>query len=369
MKKALKMTMGVLVLGVVGYGLFLFAPRDAAGKANAFNVVDVKRGTIVDKALATGQIVPEQEIQVKSQISGIVKTCYVEVGDRVEKGDHLFEIIPDPTPLEVTEAERNLELAEVAYRQARTELARYKKLLDSGVLARDKYDSQTETHDQSQIQLELSRERLTLLREGKLARKSGRGDIDSIIRAPASGTVLERQVNPGDPVVPLTTFQAGTALMTLADMSSLLFKGTVDEIDVGKLAEGLPVRIQIGALPDAEIKGGLTRIAPKAKEKEGSTLFDVEVEITDRGGILLRAGYSANCDIIIQEKADVVLVPERLVLFEDERAFVELPPDDPEGEPVKQEITVGLSDGLQVEVVAGLEEGSRIVERAPRTIE
>lgn len=369
MKKAMKMIAGVLALGGLGYALFLIAPRDAAGKSGASDVVEVERGTIVDKALATGQIVPEQEIQVKSQISGIVKTCFVQVGDRVKAGDRLFEILPDPTPLEVTEAQRNVELVEVSYRQARTNLERYKNLLDSGVLARDKYDAQMQVHDREQIQLDLARERLTLLREGKLAPRSGRGAIDSIIRAPASGTVLERHVNPGDPVVPLTTFQAGTALMTLADMSSLLFKGTVDEIDVGKLAIGQRVRIQIGAVPDAEIGGNLTRIAPKAREKEGSTLFDVEVEITDRDGILLRAGYSANSDIIIQEKKNVLLVPERLVIFDGEQAFVEFPADSPDGEPVRHEITVGLSDGLQVEVVAGLDEGSHIVERAPRTIE
>jgi HlyD family secretion protein len=367
MGRFIKMLIGIVALGGLGFGVFLLVPRDAAGKANAFNLIPVERGTIVDKALATGQIVPEQEIQVKSQISGIVKVCYAQVGDKVQAGDRLFQIIPDPTPLEVTEAERRLDLAEVAYRQARTELDRSRRLLDSGILARDKYDATQEAHDQARIQRDLARERLALLKEGQIQTKAG--GIDSVIRAPASGTVLERHVDPGDPVVPLTTYQEGTALMTLADMDRLVFKGTVDEIDVGKLREEMPVRIQIGALPEAEVLGHLARIAPKAKEEEGSTLFDVKVEIDEAGDVVLRAGYSANANIVIQEKEDVLLLPERLVLFEDEATFVELPPVEEGAEPEKVQITVGLSDGLNVEIVAGLDEGSQVVERPPREIE
>jgi HlyD family secretion protein len=182
--------------------------------------------------------------------------------------------------------------------------------------------------------------------------------------------VLERRVNPGDPVVPLTSFQEGTVLMTLADMGTLEFKGTVDEIDVGKLREGMPVRIQIGALPGKEVKGSLTRIAPKAREKEGATVFDVEVAIdVATTEVVLRAGYSANADIVVQEKTDVLLVPERVVTLDGEKAFVEVPGESPDSEPEKKEIQVGLSDGLNMEVVAGLDEGDDLVQRPPKKIE
>ena len=175
--------------------------------------------------------------------------------------------------------------------------------------------------------------------------------------------------DPGDSVVPLTSYQAGTPLMTLADMGDLFFKGTVDEIDVGKMALGLPVRLQIGALPNATIEGELTNIAPKAKEVEGATLFDVEARITSSGDTTLRAGYSATADVVIQEKENVLLVPERLVSFEGDKAFVEVPGKTPETEPVRTEIKVGLSDGLNVEVLEGLSEGQKVVERPPREIE
>jgi HlyD family secretion protein len=303
---------------------------------------------------------------VKSQISGIVKQTFAEVGDTVAVGQPLFSISPDATPLQLTEAGRNVELANVGFAKAKAYFERQQSLFKSGLVAQGDLDAARQSYDHARIQLDLERERQLLLKEGKIRRAVG--GVDSIIRAPAPGTVLERLVNQGDPVVPLTTFQAGTPLMTIADMGSLLFKGTVDEIDVGKLREGMPVRIQIGALPAAKVEGRLLKIAPKAKTQEGSTLFDVEIQITSSGDTRLRAGYSANADIVIQEKKDVLTIPERLVTFDKEKAFVEVPPKDPKGEPSKREIKVGLSDGLKLEVLSGLVAGDKVVERPPKEI-
>ena len=365
MKKLLKLLLLVAVLGAVGYG-GLLATRARDDEGPAWKLIGIERGTIVDKALATGQVVPEQEISVKSQISGTVKEAYVKVGDQVAAGQPLFRIQPDPTPTEVNDAERQTELAEVAYTLTRTEYERRQTLVADGILAQDELDNTRQAFEKSRIELELARERLALLKEGRILK--AKGGVDSVIRAPAAGTVLTRDVDPGDPVVPLTSFQEGTPLATLADMGGLIFKGTVDEIDVGKLEVGLPVRFKIGALPDAEVRGTLTLIAPKATEEEGATLFDVEAAISETGGVTLRAGYSTNAEIIIEEREDVLLLPERLVSFEDDKTFVELPPGDPEGEPEKHEIEIGLSDGLHVEVVAGLEEGAEVVQRPPREI-
>jgi HlyD family secretion protein len=365
MKKIVRFAVVVVVLGGVGYGV-VAATRGGKDDKNGLTLVKVERGTIVDKALATGQIVPEQEIQVKSQISGIVKQCFAEVGDRVKAGDPLFAITPDPTPLELNEVERKVQLAEVAFDKAKADFERARSLLRDGIVAKEAFDANQQVYEQSRIQLELARETLALTKEGRIER--AKGAVDSVIRAPAAGTLLQRQVNPGDPVVPLTSYQAGTPLATMADMGTLLFKGTVDEIDVGKLREGMPVRIKVGALPDAKVTGHLTRIAPKATEKEGTTLFDVEAAIDSAANSVLRAGYSANADIIIQEKPDVLLLPERLITFEGKKAYVELPPADPKGQPEKHEITVGLSDGLNVEIVAGLAASDRVVQRPPKEI-
>ncbi len=364
MKTFLRVAIVLVVVAGIAWGVS--ASRGAKDDGPGYKLVGVERGTIVDKALATGQIVPEQEIQVKSQIPGIVKECFAEVGDHVRAGDPLFSIIPDPTPIELNEVERKVQLAEVSFAKAKADFQRNSSLLDEGILSKDVFDASKQTYDEARISLELARERLALTKEGKIQR--AKGGVDSVIRAPATGTVLQRHVNPGDPVVPLTTYQAGTPLATMADMGTLLFKGTVDEIDVGKLRVGLPARIKIGALPDAAVTGTLTRIAPKAKEQEGSTLFDVEVAIVDDGGVMLRAGYSANADVIIQEKKDILVLPERLIAFEGDKAFVELPPDTPEAEPTKSEVTVGLSDGLQAEITSGLAEGQQVVQRPPKEI-
>jgi HlyD family secretion protein len=183
--------------------------------------------------------------------------------------------------------------------------------------------------------------------------------------------VLERLVNPGDPVVPLTSYQAGTDLATIADMSDLIFKGTVDEIDVGKLKAGLPVRFRVGALPEAKVSGRLNKIAPQAREKDNARLFEVDIELDRSSQAELRAGYSANADVIIREKKDVLLVPERVVTYEDggKKASVEVPGDGPKDPPKKVEVKTGLSDGLNVEVVSGLKAGDKVVQRPPKEIQ
>lgn len=364
MRTWVKVLVGVVAVGAIGFGAVRANTR--GGTKNGFTLVKVERGTITDKALATGQIVPKQEIQVKSQISGTVKECFAEVGERVEVGQPLFAITPDPTPLELNEVERGVQLAEVAFAKASADFERNGALRRDGIVSQELYDASKQAYDQARIQLDLARERLALTKEGKITR--AKGGMDSVIRAPASGTVLKRLVNPGDPVVPLTTYQAGTPLMTIADMSTLMFKGTVDEIDVGKLKEGLPVRIKIGALPEAPVTGRLTRIAPQATEKEGTTLFDVEATIDNPGSVTLRAGYSANAEVVVREKTGVLLLAERLVTFDKEKAFVEVPGEGQEAAPVKKAITTGLSDGLKLEIFSGLAEGDEVVQRPPKEI-
>jgi HlyD family secretion protein len=264
------------------------------------------------------------------------------------------------------EAEGRVEKARSSFNLAEADYNRATELHRQAILSRELLDAKKEAYERSKIELDRAQDGLDLLRKGRLSN----GSSESIIRAPAAGVVLSRKVNPGDPVVPLTSYQEGTPLATIADMSDLIFKGTVDEIDVGKLAIGLPTRIKIGAIPDSQVTGKLTRIAPKATEKEGARLFDVEIELDPASAVTLRAGYSANADLVLQEHKDVLVIPERLVTFEDagKKAFVELPAASPKGEPRKIEIKTGLSDGLNVEVVSGLKKGDRIIERPPKEI-
>jgi HlyD family secretion protein len=364
------MRKGVVAVGVVlligGVSAALYS-RSISQKDKAFKTVNVTKGPVVEKALAVGAIRPKREIAVKSKISGIVKRSYREVGDRVRAGDPLFEILPDPTPLELTEARREVEIAQNIFEQARKKFDRSKALRDEGILASQDWEQADKEIQDAQIRLNLATEKLALVEKGRV--KTARMDVESIIRAPIDGTVLELLVNEGDPVVPLTSYQAGTALTNLADMTTLVFKGTVDEIDVGKLHEGMPARIKVGAIPEAKVDGKVYKIAPKSKTQEGATLFDVEIELLPAKDVVLRAGYSANADIVVREKADVLLLPERLVTFADGKSTVEVPGVGDKAEPVKKEIKTGLSDGINIEVAAGLKAGEPVVERPPKKIE
>ena len=355
--------LAVLIAGGLGAAAY---SRSLKSADPGFKTVLVSRGEVVEKALAVGAIKPDQEISVKSKISGIVSRNYHQVGDTVRAGEPLFEIQPDPTPLELTEARREVESAANSFEQARRKYERQDSLKKQGITSSQDWDSAEKEIQEAQSRLGLAREKLALVEKGRI--KSERLNVESVIRAPVNGTLLELAVHEGDPVVPLTSYQSGTALAVMADMKTLLFKGTVDEIDVGKLKEGLPAKIKIGALPEAQIEGKLSKISPKSKTSEGSTLFDVEIAIVSAKDVVLRAGYSANADIVIREKRDVLLVPERLVKFESGKATVEVPGEIGK-EPVRKEIKYGLSDGMNVEVVSGLKEKDAVVERPPKKIE
>jgi HlyD family secretion protein len=363
MGKLGKTLMILLVVALVTAGLYAWA-RGSKKDKSGNKLVDVTSGSITEKAVAVGQVQPRQKFAVKSKISGIVRRALVEVGDHVNAGDPLFEIAPDPTPLEVTEVDRRVESARASFERAKAEFDRSSELSRSGVLPKSDMDARRESFELTKIALLKAQQDRELTRRGRLT-SSG---TESIIRAPAAGTILTRAVNPGDPVVPLTSYQPGTELATVANMGDLIFKGTVDEIDVGKMAVGLTARIKVGALPTDVVTGRVSRIAPQAQQKEGATLFDIEIELDPGQKIVLRAGYSANADVIIREKKDVLVIPERLVTFEDggKKASVEIPTG--EKEPKKVEIKTGISDGLNVEVISGLNKGQKIVERPPKEI-
>ena len=363
MRKLWKTLFILVVLAGASAGLYAWTRNGKKGDGE-FKQVEVTQGSIVEKAVAVGQIQPRQKFSVKSKISGIVKRALVQIGDTVQAGDPLFEIAPDPTPLEVTEVDRQVESAAASFRKAEGDYQRSLQLSRSGVLPKSDVEAKRESYDLAHVALTKAEQNRDLTRKGRLT-ISG---TESIIRAPAAGTILTRTVNPGDPIVPLTSYQPGTEMATVADMRDLIFKGTVDEIDVGKLSVGMPTRIKVGALPTDVVTGHVSRIAPQAQQKEGATLFDVEVEL-EPSKITLRAGYSANADVIIREKKDVLVIPERLVTFADggKKASVELPGSDPKS-PKKVDIKTGISDGLNVEVLSGLTKGQKIVERPPKEI-
>jgi HlyD family secretion protein len=377
MKRTKKILMTLVVLVVLVGVTAAVRSMNGDDEGEALPTVEVTRGDIVDKALAVGTIEPRVEVSVKSQFSGVVQRQFAEVGDFVKAGTPLLEIRPNPTPKELVDAERQIELREVELDNLKAEYDRQKQLKDKQLISDQEFERAKRSYDEAKIQVQMARESLALLREGKVS--TNKGNFETVVRAPVSGFVLDKMVEIGDPVVPLTSYQEGTVLMTMANMNDLIFRGTVDEIDVGRLEEGMDAHIKVGALPNADVNGQLAKIWLKAEKEENSTVFPVEIEIAEAvekstdmpeaepKNVVLRAGYSANAEIIIEQREDVLLIPERIVTFSGDTARVtkltaEKMPDD-------RIIKTGLSDAINVEVIAGLDEGMRVREKPVKQIQ
>lgn len=356
----------LVIIIVFGSGAFFYIKSNSASEQdNSDPFIVAERGVVIEKALAVGTIEPENEIEIKSKISGVVNKIFAEPGDFVREGQPLIEVRPDPTPLELAEAKRNLERTQIEKANLERELERMKVLRERNLVSQQEFDQLEQRYDDVEIRVQINKERLDLLESGRVA--IGNTIIESVIRSPVDGFILEKMVDIGEPVVPLTSYQAGTPLMSIAGMERLLFKGTVDEIDVGKLEEGMPAEIKIGALPNITVKGILNRISLKAKLHDNATVFPVEITITDANGAVLRAGYSANADIIIERMDNTITIPERVITMRDGRAFVEVTGDDSQKR-IEKEVELGLSDAITVAVVDGLEEGEKVLEKPVRKL-
>ena len=362
MKKRNRFILGTVVALVLVAGAVAVSTARGADENEAATVV-VARADVTDRALAVGTIEPDVEISVKSKVSGVLGRAFAEEGDFVAAGDPLMEIRPDPTPLELVESQRAVEMQEIQLENYRREAERYRALAQRGLVSQQEMETAQREFEQAELEVRTARERLQLLQSGRIAGS----DVESVVRAPISGYILERTVEPGDPVVPLTSYQEGTVLMTMADMARLVFRGTVDEIDVGRLQEGMPVQVKIGALPDAAVTGHVARISLKATKEENATSFPVEIELDSAQEGTLRAGLSANAEVIINERKNVLAIPERLVTFEDGGAWVTVRRAD--GTSEKRTIRTGLSDAIQVEVLEGLQEGEQVLEKPTQSVE
>lgn len=365
MKKKKRLIISCIGAAVILGGGFLLLSGSKTPNENALPAVKATRGNIIDKALAVGTVEPENEISVKSKVSGVVKRMFADAGSFVKAGDRLLEVKPDPTPLELADAKRQVQLKEVEMENLTKESVRQESMARKQLSSAKEYEDFQRTFQEAQLQLKIARERLALLESGKVTIEDTQ--IESIIKAPIDGYVLRKMVEVGDPVTPLTSYQEGTVLMKMANMERLVFKGTVDEIDVGRLKEGMPAELKVGALPNEKIEGRLSKISLKAEKKDNATVFPIEVSIPKNNNAVLRAGYSANVNVVIQKKDSVLTIPERTVTFRNDSAFVKviLGPEKDE----ERWIKTGLSDAINIEVLAGLSVGDSVREKPIKKIE
>jgi HlyD family secretion protein len=356
-----KLIIGLLIAAVAGAGIFYVVKMKKSKKKVTYSEVAVERGTLTEKALAVGKIDPDHEIVIKSQISGTVEKIAREVGEQVVRGEELMVVKPAPTPMELAEAQRQVELAELNRTYLKNDLKRAVELQKGNYISGKDFEATQRQLRESEVHVSQAQERLELLRKG--TSKIGDIVVDSVIRSPTNGTILERLVSVGDPVVPLTSYQPGTELLRIAGMDDLIFIGTVDEIDVGKIKTGMNANIHIGALPKDTLAGELYFISPKSRLKDNVVVFDIKIKIVDAKSITLRAGYSASADLIIKEKKDVLHVPERLVKFKGDSTFVNLKGLAKSDSLIRQPVKIGFSDGLNVEILEGLTSGQKVVDK------
>jgi HlyD family secretion protein len=283
----------------------------------------------------------------------------VDVGSYVKAGQPLLEVKPDPTPLELADAKRQSQLAKVDVVNLKKERVRQESMLKSSLISNKEWEDFQKKFDEAELRMKIANEKLELMESGRVM--IDETQIESIIKSPIDGYVLSRTVEEGDPVTPLTTFQEGTVLMKMANMQRLIFKGTVDEIDVGKMKEGMEAIIKVGALPNDTVKGVLRKIWLKAEKKDNATVFPIEILIPGSRNATLRAGYSANANIIISKKVDILTLPERVVTFRNIPLAL--------GKEEDRLIKTGLSDAINVEVISGLKENEEVNEKPVKKIE
>jgi HlyD family secretion protein len=347
-KKLVPFTVAVVIVGMFGATLwFLWAksrPKPVGIETDKPVVTD-----IVKKSVAAGAIQPRKEIEIKPKVSGILRALYVEAGRVVKKGDPIADVQIIPEMLSLNEAELKLTSSKLNEDRTKRELVRAEALGARGAAALGELDKLRADHDQAVQELKAAEMRVQLVREGAVGRsKSSATRVESTV----DGTVLAVLVREGSSVIMANNFNPGTTIVSVADMSDMIFKGRVDESDVGKLRDGMPVEIVVGALEDLRFAGKLERIAPKSLAKEGATEFEIEAAFKIPKGVTVRAGYSANANIVLARRDKVLAINEGLIVFEGEKRFVEVQVGP--GQFEKREVKLGLSDGLKVEVVSGV---------------
>lgn len=364
MKRYFKFVVAALVL-LVFVATFVFLWMKSQPVPEEYEVFTAKSMDLRKTTVVTGKIEPRNEVNVKPQISGIITDLYKEAGDRVEAGEVIAKVKVIPDMAQLSAAQARVRLAEVNVKQARVDYGREKTLYDKGLVAAEEYEKSKQTYDQAQEELEAANDNLQVVRYGVSARNAG--ESSTLIRATISGLVLDIPVKVGNTVILSNTFNDGTTIATVANMADLIFRGNIDEIDVGRLVAGMPMKITVGAMHDMRLQASLEYISPKAVETNGANQFEIKAAVKVTDDNLIRSGYSANAEIVLAEAKGVLAVPESAIEFEGNDTYlyvVKGSGDNMQYE--RRKVETGLSDGLHIEVKKGLKAGEKV--RGPKKI-
>lgn len=351
--KKVKRIIFIAIIAILFIGTFVFLWKKAHPDPERYEVISPKVGNIERKTIATGKVEPRNEVLIKPQISGIITEIYKQAGDMVKAGDIIAKVKVIPEMGQINSAESSVSQAQISLDEAQEDFNRVKKLFSTGVVSKEDYQK-------SQFQLKKAKENkesaidaLNILKEGISKRSASYSTTQ--IRATVSGTILDIPVKVGNSVIQSNNFNDGTTIASIANLRDMVFEGKIDETEVGRIKERMPIKLTIGALQDTKFDATLEYISPKGTEDNGAILFEIKAAAKIPDGTFLRAGYSANAEITLEQRLKVLTVPESSIEYNNDTAYVSIVKQDtPEQVFEKKAIKVGLSDGINIEVVSGL---------------
>ena len=351
MKKMFRILLWIIVAAIF-VGSFVFLYLNSREKKAVYENVSPEITTLERTTVLTGTIEPRDEINIKPQISGIITEILVEPGDKVKEGDIIARIKVIPEASSLSSAQNRVDLAQIKLTDARTKYDRARTLFDKKVIAREEYETAETTLRQAEKELESAQDSYNIVREG--VSRYNASEANTMVRATISGLVLDVPVKVGSSVIQANTFNDGTTIATIADMTDLIFLGKVDETEVGLLKPGMTMEVTIGALDSFTPTAVLEYIAPKGSTATGANTFEIKAAINAPDSIALLAGYSANARVRLSGADNVLAIPESTIEWAGDTTYIYVMTDSlPEPVYERRRITTGLSDGLKIEVKEG----------------
>jgi len=350
MKKVFKyMLIAAILFGVLYAAVFFI--KSNSKPAVQYDTETALITSIEMKSVATGKVIPEDEVEIKPQISGIIQTLYVEEGDNVKTGDLLAKVKVVPNEQSLNSAKGRLANTKILMENAKIEFNRNKGLFEKEIISQQDFQNAELNYSRAKQDVANADSDLQII---KLGSAGGSATANTNIRATVSGTVLEMPIKEGDQVVESNTFNNGTTIAIIADLSKMIFEGKVDEAEVGKLKIGMPLSVNLGAIQDKEFEAKLKFIAPKGNEEQGAVQFKIEGDVYLDDDFFVRAGYSANASLVLERKDSILAISEALLQFDKktEEPYVQVLIKDQEFE--RKDIKTGISDGINVEVLSGI---------------
>lgn len=360
-----KLIFAVMAL-VVFVGTFVFLWRKSLPQEVKYNEFTPKRENIVKSTIITGRIEPRDEVNVKPQISGIISEIYKEAGETVKADEVIAKVKVIPEMNQLTAAQSRVRIADINLNKVKTDYERYQRLFDKELVSASEYEKIRQQYRQAQEEKVAADDALLVVSEG--ISRSNANASSTLIRSTISGLILDVPVKVGNSVILSNTFNEGTTIASVANMNDLIFRGNIDESEVGRIHAGMPMNITIGALQDLNFDAILEYISPKAVQSNGANQFEIKASVTIKDNVQMRSGYSANAEIVLAEAKDVISVPESAIEFEGDSTFVYVVQGDGDKKTyVRTHVETGLSDGVKIEIKTGLTEKDMV--RGPRIVE